>query len=271
MLFSPQILSRGRRGASGLVAGAEATAFLARTTGLDATHTNAYTALINGLVTDSVFSKLDVLHVYATQNSTTALLNLVSSSYNGTRTGATFVADRGMTGVNASAADYINTNFNPSTAGGQFVQNSAHFSAWVTTDGGTNIGSVLGANNSGSTIQNNLYPKYSDNNCYVRINSGGIGGVANADSSGHYIGNRSSSVQVNTYRNGSSILSNGAAASTALVNLNMYALATNENGTADGNGAHQLAMISIGSSLSGTDATNFYNRLRTFMTVVGVP
>jgi hypothetical protein len=30
-------------------------------------------------------------------------------------------------------------------------------------------------------------------------------------------------------------------------------------------------MASIGSSLSSTDVTNFYNRLRTYMTAVGVP
>jgi hypothetical protein len=34
---------------------------------------------------------------------------------------------------------------------------------------------------------------------------------------------------------------------------------------------YQIAMASIGSSLNSTEATNFYNRLRTYMTSMGVP
>src|SRR6266404_3514163 len=67
---------------------AQSTAFLARTSGLDTTHTNAYNSLICGLVTNGVFSKFDFLYIYATQNSTTALLNLISTSFNSTVHGA---------------------------------------------------------------------------------------------------------------------------------------------------------------------------------------
>src|SRR5882757_8185192 len=61
---------------SGCSPGAEATSFLARTSGLDAAHTGAYCVLIDGLVTDSVYSILDGLYVFATADTTTALLNL---------------------------------------------------------------------------------------------------------------------------------------------------------------------------------------------------
>src|SRR5258706_5828950 len=82
---------------------AESTAFFARTSGLDAAHIAAYNTFICGLVTDGLFSKFDVLHIYATQDSTTALLNLVSTSYNGTAVGSpTFTADRGFTGTGSS-------------------------------------------------------------------------------------------------------------------------------------------------------------------------
>jgi hypothetical protein len=75
---------------------AETTAFLARTTGLDATHTNAYKALINGLVADGVFAKLDALYICAAQDLATARLNLVSSSFALVDTSAApnFTADR---------------------------------------------------------------------------------------------------------------------------------------------------------------------------------
>src|SRR5258706_10799563 len=144
MLFGPQILARSRpRIASGGGGGGTASAFLARTSGLDSTHITAYTNLLNGLDTDGLTSKLDMLHVYATQDSTTALLNLVSSSFTGTANGSpTFTADRGFTGTASSSTIYIDTGFNPSTAGGQYAQDAAHLSAWCLTNISEYIGSM---------------------------------------------------------------------------------------------------------------------------------
>jgi hypothetical protein len=258
--------------AAGGGAGAHATAFLARTSGLDATHTNAYIDLINGLDTDSLFAKFDWLHVYATQDSTTALLNLVSTNFNGTANGSpTFTADRGFTGTNNSTTIYINTGFNPTTASSsQYVQNSAHISAWSVTDVGTNGNPMIGAFDSGANRESDIYPKFTDNNCYMRVNAGGgLGGVANATPTGHYLVERSSSVVMNGYKNASSILFNSSA-SQPPANLNQYTIGSNQSGTAKGS-PHQLAMASAGASLSSTEVTNFYNRLRTFMTAVGVP
>jgi hypothetical protein len=54
--------------------------------------------LLNRLDADGVTPKLDILRVYATKNSTTALLNLISNSFNGTAHGSlTFTADSGFT------------------------------------------------------------------------------------------------------------------------------------------------------------------------------
>src|SRR2546430_1348992 len=98
MLFSPQIISRSMPRVGGGGGGSHAAAFLARTSGLDGTHTTAYTDFINGLDTDSLFSKFDLIQIYATQDSTTALLNLVSTSFNATPLNSpTFTADRGFT------------------------------------------------------------------------------------------------------------------------------------------------------------------------------
>jgi len=58
--------------------------------------------------------------------------------------------------------------------------------------------------------------------------------------------------------------------SQAVINFNFITLGVRKSGTTAGS-AYQCAMASIGSSLNGTDATNFYNRLRTYMTAVGVP
>ncbi len=271
--MSLTLLAAGPSGiGTGTPAGAEASAFLARTSGLNGAHNLAYIALINGLVSDGVWSKLDFLHIYATQDSTTALLNLVSSSYPGTTHGSpTFAADLGYTGATGSTV-YIDTGFNPTSASSpKFVQNSAHISAWVVTNIQSTTGPA-GAYNNAVNAHTYILPYYTDNKAYFRTNctaSAGGDGFAHTDSRGHFLANRSSSTAIQGYLGGSSVVSNASSAST-LLNNNIYTVGTNSGGTPGGTGL-QVAMASAGSSMSSTDATNFYNRLRTYMTAVGVP
>ena len=168
------------------------------------THINAYTALIDGLVVDGLWAKFDKLHIYATQNSTTALLNLVSTSYNGTANGApTFTADRGYVG--GAGGQYISYSFIPSTAPSpKYVQNSAHISAWNVTNA-TNSGVEMGGQTSG-TGPTYIQSKFTDGNTYFKINSSiNPPGTAMANAAGHYIANRSASNAVVGYKNGSSV------------------------------------------------------------------
>jgi antitoxin component of RelBE/YafQ-DinJ toxin-antitoxin module len=253
---------------------AEVAQFLTRTSGLDATHTNAYTALINGLVADGIWAKLDVLHVYATQNQTTALLNLVSTSYNGLALGATlptFTADRGfLGGVDAAFSGYIDPVFNPATAvSPKHVRDSAHISAWSLT----NLNSIIEVAGAviASTWLTGILTRFTDNSAYFYVNTTLNTGAAVANSIGHYIANRSSSSSVEGYKNGASLVINASNPSIAPANLAMFACAYNLSGTGVKTSGNQLAMMSIGASLNTTDATNFYNRLRTYMTTVGVP
>ncbi len=214
--------------------------FLARTSGLDATHISAYTALIDGLVTDGVWTKLDFLYILATADSTTALLNLVSSSYNGIAHGSpTFTADRGFTGTQASSTIYIDTQFNPSNAAGRkYGQSDAHISAWniTNTTGGFAIGSGDGNQVDRQTL---IFPKKTgDGLAQFLVNGFNTpASVTNATARGFYIAT---------------------------------SLAGNLGGTAAG-GPWQIASASAGSQLSATNASNLNSRLRTFMTVVGVP
>ena len=247
-----------------------ATNFLARTSGLDTTHVNAYTALINGLVTDGIWSKLDVLRIYATQDTTTALLNLVSSNYTGTLHGSpTFTADRGFTGSEGSSTVYIDSGFNPTTAvTPQFAQAAAHMSVWPINNTGGNP--FLGSQSSGSTNNTQMFKYTGDNNLYIRINSdNSLANSGNVNIAGHILGNRVDSGDWTSYRNGTSV-SGAASPGASPPNLNFYELGCNVNGTAAGSG-NQFTMMSWGTKLSATDATNFYNRLRTYMTAVGVP
>lgn len=248
----------------------EALAFLARTTGLDSTHRNAYIALIDGLILDGVWPKLDWLHVYATQDSTTALLNLVSTSYNGVINGApTFTVDRGF--VNGADANYISMGFNPTTAPSpKFVQNSAHLSAWSTLEVGATGTGVIGYSVSGPEAA--ILPWYNaTNQAYFRTNSSGVAGQPVANSLGFYQGNRSSSTAVQGYKNGALFMDHPSGDnSVAVQNTNMVTLGININGIVQGT-IHRVGSASCGSSMNATEAGNYYTRLRTYMTAVGLP
>src|SRR6266404_1955908 len=254
----------------------EASTFLARTSGLNALHTVAYSNQICGLVTDGIWLKFDLLYIYATQDSVTANLNLVSTSFNGTSVGPpTFTADRGFTG---SPTAYITTGFNPTTATTpKFILNSAHISAWNLTNtapGGT-TDAILGGFNAGPTgptAHTYISPLFTDGKTYFRVNTTTAlppDGSTLAGPTGHFIADRTSSTITQGYRNG--VLLNGPNTSgSTLLNEPMIMIGANSAGT-PGGATLQVAEASVGTQLSTLDATHFYNRLRTYMTAVGVP
>lgn len=249
----------------------QATSFLSRVASvpatLDATHSTAYTNLICGLVTDGVWTKLDGLYILATNtvtgtNTSVALLNLVSASFSPATpsNGPTFTADRGYTGNGSNAS--LSTGFNPSTAGGNWTLNSAHMSVWQVT---------VGANQSDiGTSGDIIMPNFSGNT-FMWLDAGTGGGAIAADPSnngiGHYISSRTSSTNRDGYKNGASLGNANSSTTTALSNSNVLLLGATANSFTAG----QVAESSMGGALTSTDATNFYNRLRTYMTAVGVP
>lgn len=272
--MSLPLLGSGGAGAIVPTPGANAAAFLARTSGLDLTHRNAYTDLINGLDTDSLFTKFDFLHIYATQDATTALLNLVSSSYDGTKNGVTisFAADRGFTGVHASTTNYIATGFNPTSAPSpKYTLNSAHLSAWNLSNI-TSTDSPIGGYNTGPAAHCYILTHFTDGKDYFRINTniaGANDGNTLATTTGFYNGVRADSANTFGYINGAQVNNNTSTAA-ALLNQNIVTCGVNAAGTPTGS-EQQVACVSAGSKLTGAEATLFYNRLRTYMTVVGVP
>ena len=254
--------------------GGPAADFIARTTGMDGTHVTAFTNLINGLVSDGIWAKLDMLHVYATNSSANALLNLVGNVYNGTTAGSpTFTADRGFRGAEASATMYIDTGFNPATASSpKFTLNSAHISAWAADNAAPGYSQYAIMGLAGSSADTLIIPRsqfggdtrYSVNNSTQII-------VVRATQEGYFLANRSASNAVQGYKNGASD-GTGSATASGLINGTFTTLSTNLAGTGNHfGGPHQCAMASIGASLTGTEVGNFYTRLRTYMTAVGVP
>ena len=252
----------------------QATAFNARTSGQNAAHQNANTTFICNLVTEGVFAKLDVAYLFATDTSANALLNVVSSSFNGTANGSpTFTANAGFTGVDASTTVYIDTGFNASTAGGHYSQNSAHASTW----GGNNVqagaagGATLGVWNSAATVLLDVAPWLSSGFFGQYVNDGTTLVTANSTSLGHYLANRSGASATQQYINGSSTGSD-TVSSSAVPNANIYVLAINETtvGATVGSGIQQM-VVTIGGSLTAGDVANLCHETNTYLnTIAGV-
>lgn len=252
--------------------GTHAAAFIARRTGGVDT-SSAFCNLINGLDTDSLFAKFDFFYVFATDTQANALLNLVSSSFNPTITGApTFTANAGFTGTDTGGAssNFLDSTFNASTAAGQYAQDSAHVSVWSnTTAASVNGGIAIGMSAAGFANFTAIYPRFSTANTFYSINENSINtGVANADGKGHYLSNRSGASASQGYKNGANVISPNTA-SQSLPNVNTYITAINTAGTgAQVGDGHQIMAATMGSSLSSTDVSNLCHRLNLYLTTI---
>jgi hypothetical protein len=235
---------------------AEALAYLARTVGGNEGGNAANIAtLIDGLVSDGVWAKLDALYILAQQNQSDALLNLVGTSYTATiltlERGSTFVAYRGMNG-----GQWL-TNFNAATAvSPHFTQNSASFGLWDTVN---EFGSLM----FGNGVDSGIWPHFSDGDFYARVNDLTSTGTPSSVLSGLYVGDRASGSAIHPFLNGADL---GSVSSTAGVPASgNFTIGSASNPT------DVVSAAFIGASLGAAGQLALYNRLRTYMTAVGVP
>lgn len=223
-----------------------------------------YNALIDGLVADGVWAKLDVLNVCCAFDEGTALENLIQLSYQSAREqsagAATFTADAGWS--DGAILRRVTTNFNPSTASApKFTRNDGMVAVWLYSTA-TVDQSALDIGAAGAALGTiEIYPKYSDNKTYTNVNGTEFGPTAGADSSGFYIAQRTGANATAVYRNDTQ-LGTDAAASAAVSNANIFVRCQ-----------HATRAYAVGSSLSAGERTALYNRLTTFITSItgGVP
>ena len=244
----------------------QAQAFFARlATQPSAARKVQYNTLIASLANAGLWSKLDALYVFAAADQATALTNLISSSYGASAVGApAFTTDQGFTG---GTSKYLDSNFKPSTAGGNFQQNSACGFAWSLTAGAigaATVGSKANASpltiypyQTGSLLLQGVINGVSFSPASVSVSSGA--GLSAVD--------RGAPNAQSIYRNGTALASNSTA-SAALANQDIVFLTTNlvewYNGT--------VAVGGFGGHLSATDHANLYSALHAYLqAVAGVP
>ncbi len=253
----------------------EATNFLARATGITvAGDITNYTNLICGLVTDGVWAKLDALYIFSAPDVATAKLNLISSSFtitsHGTNidttgftaaSGGTFSAASGFTGNGSDR--YLDTGCAPSAGLAHYSQFSASFGAYavtsITSDSGNPI--IIGSD---TAVLADLLATV--NNPIARINSIGPSITwTNTNQRGFYILTSTADQVQALYKNGTSVGSGTWSNQVVTTLPAFFVLARNSSGSPDLFWNNQVSVAFIGGGLSATDATNFTNRINTFM------
>jgi hypothetical protein len=293
-LWSP--FPHGTNATSGGGSCSQSTAWFTYVTGTigatyDTTHHNATDALICGLVTDGVWAVLDAMWVPATNVTsgtlaTVANTNLVNP---GTFTlvphgSPTLTADNGYTGgTDGGTTVYIDTGFNPSTAGGHFVQNSAHVGVWSNSDfNSAAAGAVLGGYDGTNYVV--ILPRWTG--AYFGQINGSAGSTYSNTvpaSTGPLVASRTGSLTANFLltREGAVLPSSGGSNSTGLPNVNLYLLGNNSSGSAANGAPYLLSIVTLGGALNATttpaistsgtssSGTGLAPRMCTYMTAIG--
>ncbi len=221
--------------------------------------------LIAGLATDGLTAKLDRLWVFAQASEALALVDIIAGATATNVNSMTFTTNVGYTGDGAS--NYIDCNWNPNSLGGNWLQDSACLFGW------NNLSGAVGALAGGG-----FYGPSFNTAAYIRLNAAGVyifglnsvanfgTGAASAGDPGLYALNRTISTTVTLDLNGSQV---DTSSLTSVEVFNNTIKADLIDGAAFGN--CQVCCIGGGGGLTSTDRTNLYNRLRTYMTAVGVP
>jgi hypothetical protein len=177
------------------------------------------------------------------QQAQTDIINLDTWTAHGTNG---FTADAGYTGDGSTS--YLDTNFTPSTVGGNFAQNSAAIDVYDTHQG---TGGIPFGENGGVYILLNLT---SSGNVSFELNGATFPGASNPGGAvGLWSLFRTDGTTATVYKNGGSFTS-GTDNTITLPNQSLFIGAQNDSGTADIFSNDTLAMFGIGGGLTGTQA-----------------
>ena len=250
--ISNAIGSRGVTAAGGF--DPDAQAFITAAAITDPTQQSAINQLVVDLKGYSIWSKMKALYPFVGGTAT-------SHSYNLKNTAQFQLTFNGAATHNSNG--YANTGFNPNT---QFsTNNSAHLSFYSRTNndlGGLDFGSQLVSAVSG------LYARYS-NNAYAYIH-GGVGVItANTNSTGFYVGTRTSASALKLFKNNAQLGSTYTGASGARGEINLFLGCLNFQGNAQYYAQRNYAFASIGDGLTDAEAANFYTAVQAFQTTLG--
>lgn len=217
----------------------------------DSTRRAAIKALVEGLIEDGLWDKLDLLYVMAAHDAQAARVNWKEpSNFEASVVGSpSFTTDSGYSG---SGTSYLNSGraFN---AMDFYAQTDAHFGVWSETNLSDSATPEVGILSSLVYLNARVSDEISGSD-FALHNSSAVRVTMNSSTAAHWIVNRTSSANSVLYRDGSQIGSANSQSLTAVPSVNF----------AFCHSARRLSIAHCGSSLDSTQRSNLRTRLNTY-------
>lgn len=220
--------------------------------------------LYNGMEDDGDLVEMDLIHPIAGLETDEQRLKPIKSTsgLDFTNVNSATLAAGGVTGNGSTS--YLNLNWIPSTHGSKYQRDSACYGLYSRTD------SAVTSNDMGCTDGTRaavIVPKFTDNNCYSKINDDTNLSATITNSLGLISTRRTASNAKAAFRNGVS-LGTATTASIGRPTITMFLACRNVSGVASSFSVRQLSFPFAGSGL--VDQLRVYNRIQTYMTSRGI-
>jgi len=224
----------------------------------------AQNTMVESLVDGGVWAKLDVFYLFAqySNDDSEALINWVNPGTNDASavSSPSWTSLEGYTGD--GVADYINTNFVPSTEGVNYATNDASAFMYIRNNVAEDMFdmSVIGSGDNKLICR----ARGSADQIFYGLNQTSGNTQTNADSRGLFYYERTASNSTEGFRNNVS-LGTDATASSGRPNLAVYVLAQNNNGSPGSYSTHQISIAGLGGSLTSGQRLTLMNAIETYM------
>ena len=246
----------------------DAQAFLTAAGITDATITSAINTLTLSLKANNLWTKMKAVYPFVGGTASTHKWNLKDPQDTNAAFRLTFHGGitHNSNGMIAAINGYANTYLTPSTA---LSQNDTHISYYSRTSQANASACEIGCNPVGNAGGSLILVKWSDGLSYYRVNSGTTYiTVANSDSKGFYMSNRTASNVINGWKNSTKVAT-GTIASNGLSNVALLINAYNDGGSIFYYSLKDCAFATVGNGLNDTEASNLYTIVQTFQTTLG--
>ena len=239
---------------------------------LSATEQTAVNTLVVQMKADGIWSKMKAIYPMVGASAAACAQNLKSSSFTGTFNGGWTFSSTGATPNGTSG--YMDTGLSPNTT---LINYSNHISYYSRTNTNTSSGNGVDIGVSGLASASYLPIAFFRSRTTDQMQTGLydystpiVLNTSNTSSLGLFVGNRTSNVVVNSWKNG---IKQGTNTSTETkditsITLSFYISSLNLDGNAAQFSNRECAFASIGDGITDTEASDFYTAVQAFQTTL---
>lgn len=244
---------------------ADAQAFITAAGITDSTQKSAIETLVTDLKGYGIWTKMKAIYPFVGGTATTHKYNLKDPQ--DTDGAFRLVFNGGWTHSSTGATPngtngYADSKFIP----GSTYQNDNHMSIYLRSN--VNETTVdIGAGNSSSGTSFDIESRIAGTGYFLNHRAASYVSFAVSDSRGQWLNTRTSSALQTVYKNGTSQATD-TNSGTNQIDYSVYLGSRNYSGSPFTYSTKQIAFASLGASLNGTEAANFYTAVQSFQTTL---